>query len=164
MEYKQELVISLCIFFVVPDKDLLVNFFWFILSYFVDSHLKNPDRCTFQYNIKAPCIKFTGDPINLDDLLKGNEFLEMPFYSVVLIFHEEFEVLFDSRINLAKKIPDAKNDSKSESKRTEKHFPCDKLNTDILKKIENIKLGKLNEISLKIVDLNSLCNDAKKSN
>jgi GTPase-associated protein 1, N-terminal domain type 2 len=124
--------------------------------------LKNPDRCTFQYNIKAPCNNFTGDPINLDDLLKGNEFLKMPFYSVVLIFHEQFELLFDSRINIAKKIAEAKNDSKSE--RAEKHFPCDKLNTEILKKIETIKLEKLIVISLKIRELNLLCNDSKKSN
>ena len=110
-------------------------------------------------------MKVTDDPIRLDDLLlKEKEFLEMPFYSVVLIFHEQFEALFDSRIIIAKKIPDAKNDSKSESKRAVKQFPCDKLNTNILKKIENIKLEKLNVISLKIRELNSLCNDSKKSN
>lgn len=121
------------------------------------------NRCTFKY-IPMPCMKLTDDPIRLDDLLKEKEFLEMPFYSVVLIFHEQFEALFDSRIIIAKKIPDAKNDSKSESKRAEKQFPCDKLNTNILKKIENIKLEKLNVISLKIRELNSLCNDSKKSN
>jgi len=121
------------------------------------------NRCTFKY-IPLPCMKLTDDPIRLDDLLKEKEFLEMPFYSVVLIFHEQFQVLFDSRINLAKKIPDAKNDSKSESKRAELHFACDKLNTEILKKIETIKLEKLIVISLKIWELNSLCNDSKKSN
>ena len=123
------------------------------------------NRCTFKY-IPIPCIKLTDDPIRLDDLLleKEEHFIGLPFYSVVLIFHEQFEALFDSRIIIAKKIPDAKNDSKSESKRAEKQFPCDKLNTDILKEIEKIKLRKLNVISVKIRDLNSLCNDAKKSN
>lgn len=121
------------------------------------------NRCTFKY-IPMPCMKLTDDPIRLDDLLEKKEFLEMPFYSVVLIFHEQFEVLFDSRIIIAKKIADAMNDSKSANKRPEKQFPCDKLNTNILKKIENIKLEKLNVISLKIRELNSLCNDSKKSN
>ena len=129
-----------------------------------ENSLGDLNPCTFKY-IPMPCMKVTDDPIRLDDLLlKEKEFLEMPFYSVVLIFHEQFEALFDSRIIIAKKIPDAKNDSKSESKRAVKQFPCDKLNTNILKKIENIKLEKLNVISLKIRELNSLCNDSKKSN
>ena len=121
--------------------------------------------CTFKY-IPLPCMKLTDDPIRLDDLLleKEEHFIGLPFYSVVLIFHEQFEVLFESRIIIAKKIADAMNDSKSASKRPEKQFPCDKLNTNILKKIENIKLEKLNVISLKIRELNSLCNDSKKSN
>ena len=129
-----------------------------------ENSLGDLNPCTFKY-IPMTCMKVTDDPIRLDDLLlKEKEFLEMPFYSVVLIFHEQFEALFDSRIIIAKKIPDAKNDSKSESKRAVKQFPCDKLNTNILKKIENIKLEKLNVISLKIRELNSLCNDSKKSN
>lgn len=142
--------------------------------------LKNPDRVTFQYDIMAPCIKFTGDPINLDDLLIGNKFLDMPFYSVVLIFHEQFELLFKSRIEwtvaYSKQL---KDDSESaqrendivrvrENASVRMRFPWEKIVTTtdekVLKIIDSCKLSKLAEISLIKQDLDKLCKDAKNSN
>ena len=145
-----------------------------------ENSLGDLNPCTFKY-IPMTCMKVTDDPIRLDDLLlKEKEFLEMPFYSVVLIFHEQFELLFKSRIEwtvaYSKQL---KDDSESAQRENDKvrvpenasvrmRFPWEKIVTTtdekVLKIIDSCKLSKLAEISLIKQDLDKLCKDAKNSN
>ena len=134
-----------------------------------------PDRCTLHYNIPVKCLKITGAPIKLDDLLNGKSFIEMPFYSVVLIFHEQFEKLFDLRIQWArnkKSTHDLERQEKNKNKasppentRVGEEFPWYKLFTDTDSKalavIDKCNLLKLINVSEKIRELDQLCNGTK---